>query len=198
MTREQYLNKMTIELNDRVFKQHGYELNIPKIKISCRYPSKNGTARKSKTLGECYHDSLNGYNEIFINPCLADSVAVGDTLAHELIHAYDNCINGHKKPFRDIAKKIGLEGKMTSTHAGEKLTETLQEIVKDIGEYPHEELKFENKKKQTTRMIKVYCPLCELEGSKNIARTSRINIDENNKPRHLICRHHGDTMIASV
>ena len=195
MTREQYLNKMTIELNNRVFKQHGYELNIPKIKISCGYPSKGGTARKRKTLGECYHDSLNGYNEIFINPCLSDSIKVGDVLTHELVHAYDNCIDGHGKKFRKIAIAVGLEGKMTSTNAGEKLTETLKEIVKDIGEYPHEELKFENTKKQTTRMVKVYCPECELEGSNNILRTSRKNLEENGTP---LCRHHGDTMIASV
>ena len=48
---------------------------------------------------------------MFVSPYLADAIEVAAVLVHELIHVFDNCRNGHKGPFRKIAKKIGLEGK---------------------------------------------------------------------------------------
>ena len=56
-----------------------------------------------------------------------------------------------------MALAIGLEGKMTATTAGDALKALLQAIVKRLGDYPHEELDISNRKKQTTRMMKVEC-----------------------------------------
>ena len=78
----------------------------------------------------------NKINEIFISPVLSESERVLDVLSHEMIHAIDDCQSGHKGAFRKMAKAIGLEGKMTSTSAGEKLTEKLKEIISRIGNYP--------------------------------------------------------------
>ena len=52
MNREKYLNLLAFELNNRLFKQHEYELNLDKIKISCGFPSRGATATKNKTIGQ--------------------------------------------------------------------------------------------------------------------------------------------------
>jgi hypothetical protein len=95
-----------------------------------------------------------------ISPELDESNRVLDVVCHELIHAIDGNENGHKGPFRTMALAIGLEGKMTSTTASERLNGTLSEIVKDIGEYPHEKLDTTRQKKQGTRMLKMECSEC--------------------------------------
>lgn len=65
---------------------------------------------------------------------------------------------GHKAPFRRLAVAMGLEGKMTSTHAGASLRAKLEEMVVKIGPYPHAKLTFSRRKVQSTRMIKAVCP----------------------------------------
>ena len=76
------------------------------------------------------------------------------TLVHELIHAIDDCQNGHKKPFRDMAVLVNLEGKMTATTSGEVLIGKLKIIFDELGAYPHRKIDASQRKKQTTRMIK--------------------------------------------
>ena len=92
-TREEYLQKAKDELNDRVFKQAGYE--IPEVKISCSWAL--GTAdRNKKILGQCVPRSWSkaNINEIMIVPTVDDSEQVIDTLAHELVHAVDDNKSG--------------------------------------------------------------------------------------------------------
>jgi hypothetical protein len=72
----------------------------------------------------------------------------------------DNCRNGHKGPFRKIAKKMGLEGKMTATHPGAELAEHLNALCVKIGPYPHASLDRSQAKKQSTRMLKLECAGC--------------------------------------
>jgi len=160
--RETYLNKAVRELNTRVFKRAGYEVPSD-VKVTCGWPSKSATSRKSRRIGECWPRSVSaaGVNEIFISPTIADSVDVLDILAHELIHAIDDCVNGHRAPFKRIALAIGLEGKMTSTTAGEELKATFEKIVAKLGEYPHATMDFTNRKKQSTRLLKLECFSCE-------------------------------------
>jgi hypothetical protein len=52
---------------------------------------------------------------------------------------------------------LGLTGKMTATVAGETLTKQLKTIIKKLGKYPHSAIDFSNRKKQSTRMVKVTC-----------------------------------------
>ena len=172
-TREEYLQKAKDELNERVFKQAGYE--IPEVKISCSWAL--GTADKNKkTLGQCVPRSWSkaNINEIMIVPTVDDSLQVIDTLAHELVHAVDDCESGHGAGFRKICMAVGLNGnsQMTYACAGDELTQTIKEIVEDIGLYPHNELQIHKRKRQTTRMIKVSCTECNFS-----YRTSRKNID---------------------
>ena len=162
ITRENWLIMATDKLNNGVFKQHGYE--VPKdVKVSCGFPASGGrTGAKHQAIGTCHNraSSKAGVNEVYISPTQDDSIRVLDVLTHELIHAIDDCEHGHKGLFRTIAVDVGLEGKMTSTHAGKELTAKLEKIVNELGEYPHAEVSTANKKKQGTRNIKVECSSC--------------------------------------
>jgi len=157
-TREQYLVAMAKEINDVFFKPAGYPVNLDKVKVSCGFTTQGG--KRNAAIGQCFNDKTNGFNEIFIHPVLADESRVGDVLAHEMIHAFDNCENGHRGPFRRIAKAIGLTGKMTATIASDEMKVKLAKIQKKLGKYPHEALDYKPVKKQGTRMLKVECPDC--------------------------------------
>lgn len=149
---------------------------IPEVYVSVGFPK--GARGKGKAIGICHPAVLSGDEKahIFIHPSLTDSARVLDVLAHELIHALDNCESGHKGRFAKVAKAFGLEGKMTATVAGEELKGRLNALILELGEYPHALLK-ESGKKQSTRMIK-----CECDDCGYIVRTSQKWIDEMGAP----------------
>ena len=149
---------------------------IPEVYVSVGYPK--GARGKGKAIGICHPAILSGDEKahIFIHPMLTDSARVLDVLAHEMIHALDNCESGHKGRFAKVATAFGLEGKMTATVAGEALQERLNALIVMLGEYPHA-LLTESDKKQSTRMIKCECPECGY-----IARTSSKWIEEQGAP----------------
>ena len=172
VTRETWLEQATQLLNDDVFAGAG--LNVPNdVRVSCGFPLGVRAGSKHMAIGVCHprSHSTGGVNEIFINPNQDDSLRVLDVLAHELIHAIDDCQDGHGAKFRSMALGIGLTGKMTSTVAGAELEEKLKEIQVKLGEYPHSEVMM-HKKKQTTRNIKVACDSCEFS-----FRTSNKNVE---------------------
>jgi len=173
LTREQWLVLGMQELTSKVFQVENIEVPTD-IKVSCGFPLTGGKNSRKQTIGNCFSRSAskNEINEIFISPVLSESERVLDVLSHEMIHAIDDCQSGHKGAFRKMAKAIGLEGKMTATTAGEKLTEKLKEIISRIGNYPHGEVSTNVAKKQTTRNIKVACSECDFS-----YRTSRKNIE---------------------
>lgn len=149
---------------------------LPEVYVSVGFPK--GSRGKGKVIGQCHPKGLSEDEKahVFIHPCLKDSVQVLAVLAHELIHALDNCESGHKGNFARVAKAFGLEGKMTATVAGAELTERLNGLVSVLGEYPHAVLS-EGGKKQSTRMIKCECLECGY-----IVRTSQKWIDELGAP----------------
>ena len=173
INRETWLNQATDLMRLGIFKNASLE--IPKdVKISCGFAPTGNKGNKYKTLGVCHNrkSSKAKINEIFISPVTSESLRVLDILAHELIHAIDDCKNGHKKPFRDMALAIGLKGKMRSTIASDELIKDLKEIISKIGNYPHDVVSLNTHKKQGTRMKKVSCSNCSFS-----YRTSQKNID---------------------
>jgi hypothetical protein len=99
--------------------------------------------------------------ETFVSPLLDDALLVVATQVHELCHCAAGLECKHRKPFTTIAKKLGLEGKMTATTAGDELQRTLKAMIDDLGPYPHAKLVHSTvPKKQSTRMILVKCPEC--------------------------------------
>jgi len=161
MTREQWLNQLLDALRP-IFQ--GADAEVPEhVRVSCGWPSKAATARKNRRIGECWdkEQSSDEHYEIFVSPILSDSLAVADTLVHELVHACVGTKCGHRAPFRRLALAVGLEGEMRSSSAGEDLLLVLKELIKQLGPYPHGEISFpEKEKKQSTRLLKVECPDC--------------------------------------
>lgn len=184
MNREQWL-----EAGTEWFRADFEGLNAPLppvVKVTCGFTSKGA---RSNRIGECWIPEASAANvpEILIHPGRADSVEVGAILIHELVHAA-GC-KGHGKDFRRVATGMGLEGKMTSTHAGESCVKRIEAFISEHGEYPHAVLSGNNGKKQTTRLLKIECSYCGF-----IARTTAKWLDEIGPPA---CACSGETMQVS-
>jgi hypothetical protein len=178
VNREEWLTECIRRLRSD-FEGLGYPLP-EKIRASCSWPSKSGLANKKRRIGEAWSAKNSGDNsfEVFISPVLKAPLEVAATLVHELAHCAVGIEEGHKGRFSKLAKAIGLEGKMTATHAGEALTVRLREATDAIGPYPHAELKHSNAPpKQSTRMLKVFCQECGC-----VARMTRKWLDEVGPP----------------
>jgi hypothetical protein len=120
-----------------IFERAGYFL--PEVRVSVGFPS---TGARSRHIGQCWSTSASAdnINQIFIAPQESDSVEVLDTLTHELVHAVDDCKNGHGEKFKEIALAVGLKGPMRSAGANEFLRHELIRIAEKIGKYPHPKL----------------------------------------------------------
>jgi predicted Zn-ribbon and HTH transcriptional regulator len=155
MNREQYLTECVNALSISVFTNY----TLPPVNVSCSWPGGRGS--KNKTIGQCWARSASKalINEIFISPVVDKSIDAIDILTHELIHAIDDCEHGHRKQFTSIMRAIGLEGKPTATHAGERLHAELSKITDKLGDYPHSKLT-PSKPKQKSRQLKASCNDC--------------------------------------
>jgi hypothetical protein len=177
-TREQWLTRATDALRPH-FKANGY--TVPgNVRVTCGFPSRGALSQRKRTIGQCWDPeaSAGQLAEIFVSPVLADPVEVLAVLAHELVHATVGLAAGHKKPFKDCATAIGLEGKMTSTTAGESFKRFASEVLARIGEYPHSQLNPRHQlKKQGTRLIKCECDSCGYT-----VRTTRVWIETAGAP----------------
>jgi hypothetical protein len=153
---------------------------MPKYRVTCGFPSKSALARKARRIGECWTvaASTDGVNEVFISPLLDDPVEVAQVLVHEMIHVADNCEHGHKGPFVVAMKALGLEGKPTATEAGDLFRAAIKPVLKTVGKYPHKRMDpTVGAKKQSTRMVKVECPGCEVDGEPYVIRMTRKQIE---------------------
>lgn len=153
-TREHWLIEATKLISDGIFRPKG--LIVPNVRVSIGFTG----SRTAKAIGAHWApaSAKDGIGQIYIVPTHDTSIAILDTLVHELVHAAIGNDKGHGPVFKRAALSVGLEGKMRSTHAGKELRERLNALVKDIGEIPHAQLnKLEQKKKQGTRLIKVSC-----------------------------------------
>lgn len=132
----------------------------------------------AKVLGECYprSRSADNHNEIFIAAHTADSMLHLATLAHEIIHAYDDNKNGHRGPFATLARKIGLEGKLTATvvHEGTDLHAQLSDIHALLGDIPHAEISNVPKDKGNRNGYKIECGACGFKANTSKKWASRI------------------------
>lgn len=161
MNREAYLTHAQKQIAEW-FQALGYGYPA-QTKVSVGFPSRGGLSLKNKFLGQCWDGATttDGNPQIFVSPLIAESVKALDILIHEMVHAAVGCQHGHKGPFKRLAKAIGLEGNMTATIAGSALTERLNELVEQLGPYPHHAIDPKAKaKKEGTRMLKIQCPAC--------------------------------------
>lgn len=160
--REAWLMAAADMLGAKVFSPAGYD--VPPILVSVGFPSRQALGAKTRRIGEAWpRAASNGtYNTVFISPLLDDPVKCVDVLAHELVHAVDDCEHAHRAAFVKICDKVGLtEGKPKSRGAGPELTEIIKAIIAELGDFPHSPLHaLTEDKKQSTRMVKVICPEC--------------------------------------
>ncbi len=120
-----------------MFERAGYYL--PQLRVSVCFPR---TGARSRHIGQCWSTSASAdqVNQIFIAPQESNPVEVLDTLTHELVHAIDDCKNGHGEKFKEIALAVGLKGPMRSAGANEFLRQELTRIAEKLGKYPHPKL----------------------------------------------------------
>src|SRR4030095_15327969 len=168
MTRETWMVGLTEGLRD-LFTEQGAA--IPAVHLSVGFPSKGATAMRKRRIGECWGpaNSADGRPHIFVSPLIDDGVKAGGVLVHELVHASVGVQHGHRAPFARLARAVGLIGKMTATEESDALKTRLNAIIAAIGPYPHAALTFTgNEKKQSTRLIKIYCDVDDyvLRGSR--------------------------------
>jgi len=156
--RETWLKAAAVELYAGLFAEAGVP-TPPKYRVSCGWPHRSSTA-----IGQCFPSamSLDSTAEIFISPELDDAEQVSHVLIHEMVHASDDCLNGHRRAFAKWARAVGLEGKLTATTPGPQLASLIEVLIKRLGPYPHAGLQkgARVKKKQTTRMLKIECDEC--------------------------------------
>ena len=182
ITREQWLQHAVTVLRAEAA---ALGIVVPPVQVSCSWP---GGGDSQKRIGECWSTKASKakINEIFISPKIEDSAKVMSILAHELVHAVDNCEHGHTLPFVLIAKRLGLEGKPTQMGLDESRAAALAAIMTaQYGRFPHQILDKSKSpvKKQTTRMLKC---VCLDEGCGAIWRMSRSMIEAAGK-RGLSC-----------
>jgi hypothetical protein len=129
------------------------------VMVSCGFAS---TGTRSHHVGQCWskQSSANDQNQIFISPALHEPVEVLDTLVHELVHAVDDCKHKHGKEFKKIALSLGMKGPMRSADAGPELKETLTQLAKKLGSYPHGKLKVTHHKAVSRSRARAKCPEC--------------------------------------
>lgn len=155
-TREEWLTRAAALLRP-LFDEQGAG-DYPRFRVSGGFP-KGG---RGKTVGQAWTPEASGDEtaELFISPEMDEPTRVLDILVHELVHAVVGNEHGHRGPFKELAKALGLEGKMTATVAGEELRERLEGIAAKLGPYPHASLTRLVASRQSTRMLKVSCPEC--------------------------------------
>ena len=123
ITREQWL-----EAAVQAVAKANPSVTLPPVKVSCSWPG-GGSARKR--IGECWARKMSkaGINEIFISPKIADADRVVSILTHELAHAVDDCVHGHKAQFVAIGKSLGLVGKATQMELPPELASAIAGAV---------------------------------------------------------------------
>lgn len=167
-TREAWLLRAVAALRSR-FDAVGYP--IPeRVHVSVGFGSRRALrgANGGVTMGQCWghkdgcEASADKVPHIFISPLHANGIAVLPTLVHELGHAALPANAKHGAKFVKFCKAIGLEGKPTSTHAGEELHAELERLNVRLGVFPHAELDARKLPKPGgTRLLKVACPECD-------------------------------------
>lgn len=187
-TREQWLQAAVKELT-KLFAKAGHE--VPEVRVSVGWPG--GRGKKKNVIGQCFatKTTADKVAQIFVSPVIDSPLAVVIVMAHELIHAVDDCESAHKKNFVRIAKDIGFIPKWTvatEDTISDELREKLEPIAERLGTYPHAAINPEDRPKvQKTYMLKVVCT----EDPDYFVRMTQGKLEDYGPP---ICPCHNESM----
>jgi hypothetical protein len=180
VTREVWLTNLINQLRP-MFEKAGYPLP-DHVHVSMGFPSTRALSESKRRIGECWdrEASMDGNHHIFISPVLHDEIKAAGVVVHELLHAALPSGTGHGPAFAKGMRALGLEGKPTATEESDLLKAQLADVISLIGPYPHAGLnpRMVEKKKQTTRMLKVQCP--------NSGTAAEDNATERDHPPYMV------------
>jgi len=188
-TREQWLVAAIDALAAKVFKPSNFE--VPKVRVSVGWPG--GRGKKNGVVGQCFPTNTTGDNvaQIFVSPVVSDALGALVVVAHELVHAVDDCKSAHKSGFIKIAREIGFTPKWTVATEDvitDDLRSQLEAIAEKLGTYPHSPIHpAERPKIQKTYMLKVTC----VEDDEFFVRMTQTKLDDYGAP---ICPCHNKEM----
>ena len=125
-----------------------------KIRVSVGFP---GGGNRRERIGECWTAGVSDdVPTIFISPTLEDSTRILGVLVHELCHTV--APHGHGRGFAKIASAVGLTPPWPGTGESEGLRVRLHALATELGPLDHGPIALGQRKKQTTRMLKLTCP----------------------------------------
>ncbi len=187
MNRETWLNELAALMAPR-FEELGKP--IPKFRVAVGWTS---SGKVSNVGGECWHssNSADGVFEILIAPIIDDSMHVAEILAHELCHAAAGFKHGHKGDFAKLMADLGMVRPFTQSIGGPAFDKLARPFIEELGNIPHARIMLKperqligdkddgeseqdegeggssnQKKKQTTRMLKATCQaIAKADGS---------------------------------
>ena len=103
--REAWLTKAVTKIEVSVF--WPLELKMPeKWAVTCGWSKGAST----KAIGVCVDPvcSKDGTTHLFVVPTQEHGLSVLGTLVHEMVHAIIGVKEGHRRPFVDLIKKLGM------------------------------------------------------------------------------------------
>ena len=189
--REAWLEAAVKELS-KLFKAIDHE--VPTVRVSVGWPG--GRGKKEGVIGQCFAttSATDKVAQIFVSPVVADPLKALVVVAHELVHAVDDCKSGHKKGFIKIARELGFTPKWTVATPEtitDEFKEKLEAIAEKLGTYPHAAIvPSERPVVQKTYMLKV---MCESDPSYFVRMTAG-KIEEYGTP---ICPCHHEEMVEA-
>ena len=154
--REEWMRAATNEVRP-YFEMFGYTLPT-NIRFAIAFTS----GGKRGLEGECWNAlaSSDKHFEIIIKADRSDAVEILIILMRELIRTLLPPNVKYGREFREIAHRLGFEGKMVHAVPSPPLLERLKVIAANLGNLPHATLNFmtsNRKKKQGARMLKAEC-----------------------------------------
>ena len=186
-TREQWLVAAIDLITKKIFNPAKFE--VPEVRVSVGWPG--GRGKKQGVRGQCFSTdtTTDKVAQIFVSPAEADVQTVLAVVAHELIHAVDDCKSDHKSGFIKIAREIGFLPKWTSSdNRTDELSSKLLAVAEKLGPYPHAAIEIgERPTVQKTYMVlleSLDCDECD-DGYK--LRMTQKWLDEVGAP---LCPHH--------
>lgn len=179
------VKKTKLKVNREAWLRAAYDLVrrelLPKapaaVAISWSFPSKGGTSASRRRIGECHYKGgsaveVEGDRVILVSPTLQEPVEIVETMVHEMVHAALPMGSGHRAPFSQLAKSIGLVKPWTATSAGPELKAKIEGWLKKLPAWPGGYLKIVTQQKN--RQLKALCA-CE---APRILRGSQKMFDE--------------------